>query len=83
MAYQKKRVGEVDDERLKFEINTIYSREVIFESMKFYDLLASSRNKSINPIMTSRAFGGYEGFMINYMDFFLFEFLNVIQYKEE
>ncbi|KVI08223.1 Brain/reproductive organ-expressed protein [Cynara cardunculus var. scolymus] len=31
MAYQKKRVGEVDDERLKFEINTIYSREVIFQ----------------------------------------------------
>ncbi|XP_024985553.1 BRISC and BRCA1-A complex member 2 [Cynara cardunculus var. scolymus] len=29
MAYQKKRVGEVDDERLKFEINTIYSREGI------------------------------------------------------
>ncbi|KAI3696644.1 hypothetical protein L6452_29086 [Arctium lappa] len=29
MAYQKKRVGEVDDERLKFEINTIYSRECV------------------------------------------------------
>lgn len=29
MAYQKKRVGEVDDERLKFEINTMYSREGI------------------------------------------------------
>lgn len=29
MAYQKKRVGEVDDERLKFEINTIYSQEGI------------------------------------------------------
>ncbi|KVG72628.1 hypothetical protein Ccrd_026232 [Cynara cardunculus var. scolymus] len=25
MAYQKKHVGEVDDERLKFDINTIYS----------------------------------------------------------
>ncbi|XP_023765817.2 uncharacterized protein LOC111914274 [Lactuca sativa] len=29
MAYQKKRVGNVDDERLKFEINTIYSQEGI------------------------------------------------------
>lgn len=30
MSYQKKRVGEVDDDRLKFEISTILSREVIF-----------------------------------------------------
>lgn len=29
MAYQKKRVGEVDDDRLTFEISTICSREVI------------------------------------------------------
>ncbi|PWA56729.1 hypothetical protein CTI12_AA415640 [Artemisia annua] len=29
MEYQKKRVGEVDDERLKFEINTINSRQGI------------------------------------------------------
>lgn len=29
MAYQKKRVGEVDDDRLKFEISTMYSREGI------------------------------------------------------
>ncbi|KAF5955997.1 hypothetical protein HYC85_008853 [Camellia sinensis] len=30
MTYQKKRVGEVDDERVKFEISTIVPREVIF-----------------------------------------------------
>lgn len=30
MSYQRKRVGEVDDDRLKFEISTILSREVIF-----------------------------------------------------
>ena len=30
MSYQRKRVGEVDDDRLKFEISTICSREVIF-----------------------------------------------------
>ncbi|XP_021902400.1 BRISC and BRCA1-A complex member 2 isoform X2 [Carica papaya] len=29
MAYQRRRVGEVDDDRLKFEINTILSREGI------------------------------------------------------
>ncbi|KAL4575485.1 hypothetical protein LXL04_022330 [Taraxacum kok-saghyz] len=29
MAYQKKRVGDVNDDRLKFEINTIYSQEGI------------------------------------------------------
>lgn len=30
MAYQMKRVGEVDDDRLKFEISTMHSREVMF-----------------------------------------------------
>lgn len=30
MSYQRKRVGEVDDDRLKFEISTILSREVVF-----------------------------------------------------
>lgn len=30
MEYQKKRVGEVDDDRLKFEISTIVFREVVF-----------------------------------------------------
>lgn len=30
MAFQRKRVGEVDDERLKFEVSTILHREVIF-----------------------------------------------------
>ena len=36
MAYQRKCVEEVDDERLKFEISTIISREVIifFESLE-------------------------------------------------
>ncbi|CAK9178414.1 unnamed protein product [Ilex paraguariensis] len=29
MAYQRKRVGDVDDDRLKFEISTIFSREGI------------------------------------------------------
>lgn len=29
VLYQAKRVGEVDDDRLKFEISTIVSREVI------------------------------------------------------
>lgn len=29
VLYQRKRVEEVDDERLKFEISTILSREVI------------------------------------------------------
>lgn len=29
MSYQRKRVGYVDDERLKFEICTMLSREVI------------------------------------------------------
>lgn len=28
MAYQKKRVGEVDDDRLKFETSTVISKEV-------------------------------------------------------
>lgn len=28
MSYQKKRIGEVDDDRLKFEISTMLSREV-------------------------------------------------------
>lgn len=28
MVYQKKRVGEVDDDRLKFEVGTIISKEV-------------------------------------------------------
>lgn len=46
MVYQKKRVSEVDDERLKFEISTMYSREVIllaiidlFWKSKGFDLL--------------------------------------------
>ena len=30
MTYQRKRVGEVEDERLKFELSTIVSREVLF-----------------------------------------------------
>jgi hypothetical protein len=29
VLYQAKRVGEVDDDRLKFEVSTIVSREVI------------------------------------------------------
>lgn len=29
VLYQRKRVGEVDDDRLKFEISTVLSREVI------------------------------------------------------
>lgn len=29
MAYQRKRVAEVEDERLKFEISTIIHRQVI------------------------------------------------------
>lgn len=29
MEYQKKRVAEVDDDRLKFEISTIVFREVV------------------------------------------------------
>lgn len=29
MAYHRKRVGEVDDDRLKFEISTVISKEVI------------------------------------------------------
>lgn len=29
--YQKKRVGEVEDDRLKFEISTIVFREVVFQ----------------------------------------------------
>jgi hypothetical protein len=29
VLYQGKRVGEVDDDRLKFEVSTIVSREVI------------------------------------------------------
>lgn len=33
MAYQRKRVEAVDDDRLKFEISTIVFREVIFEFM--------------------------------------------------
>lgn len=33
MEYQKKRVGEVDDDRLKFEISTMYSREVLLASV--------------------------------------------------
>lgn len=28
MSYQKKRIGEVDDDRLKFEVSTMLSREV-------------------------------------------------------
>lgn len=32
MSYQRKRVGEVDDDRLKFEISTIVFREVILIS---------------------------------------------------
>ncbi|KVH90438.1 Brain/reproductive organ-expressed protein [Cynara cardunculus var. scolymus] len=44
MAYQKKRVGEVDDERLKFEINTIYSREGI----EMY--MSSGVDKVIYPV---------------------------------
>ncbi|XLS54287.1 hypothetical protein HN51_004042 [Arachis hypogaea] len=31
VLYQRKRVGEVDDDRLKFEISTILSREVHFQ----------------------------------------------------
>lgn len=30
MLYQRKRVEGVDDERLKFEVSTIVSREVVF-----------------------------------------------------
>ena len=35
MSYQKKRVGEVDDDRLKFELSTILSREVILQLYSF------------------------------------------------
>ena len=28
MAYQRRRIGEIDDERVKFEISTMLSREV-------------------------------------------------------
>lgn len=35
MAYQTKRVEDVDDERLKFEINTIYCREGIEMYLSF------------------------------------------------
>lgn len=31
MSFQKKRVAEVDDDRLKFEISTIVAREVLFQ----------------------------------------------------
>ena len=34
MTYQRKRVGEVDDERLKFELSTIVPREVPFSHIK-------------------------------------------------
>lgn len=43
MEYQKKRVGQVNDERLKFEINTMYSREVIV----FYDCINIFRRYNI------------------------------------
>lgn len=39
MLYQRKRVEEVDDDRLKFEISTILSREVNF--VLFYFILFS------------------------------------------
>lgn len=29
MTYQRKRVGDVDDERVKFELSTIFPREVL------------------------------------------------------
>ena len=40
VLYQRKRVGEVDDDRLTFEISTILSREVIwFQFSSFEDIL--------------------------------------------
>lgn len=33
--YQRRRVGEIDDARLKFELNTMLSREVIAISLFF------------------------------------------------
>ncbi|XP_052203365.1 uncharacterized protein LOC127808784 [Diospyros lotus] len=45
MAYQRKCVEEVDDERLKFEISTIISREVIifFESLEIVLVYRSNK----------------------------------------
>lgn len=45
MSYQMKRVGEVDDDRLKFEISTILSREVILHTIA---IMLTSRKSSVN-----------------------------------
>lgn len=33
MAYQRKRVGQVDDDRVKFEISTVITRKVLCKSL--------------------------------------------------
>lgn len=40
MEYHRKRVGEVDDERLKFEISTMLAREVRFWVISYIQLMA-------------------------------------------
>ena len=35
MAYQRKRVGQVDDDRVKFEISTVLTRKVIMQVINF------------------------------------------------
>nr|GEW34244.1 hypothetical protein [Tanacetum cinerariifolium] len=63
MEYQKKRVGEVDDERLKFEINTIYSRQgriclyfTFLKSCSGIEMYMSSGVDKGSPGVTSRRY---------------------------
>ncbi|KAL8514720.1 hypothetical protein ACS0TY_013701 [Phlomoides rotata] len=48
VAYQRKRIGEVDDDRLKFEVDTMLTREVIFQFGKKYSTAPPPRLKLIS-----------------------------------
>lgn len=56
MAYQKKRVGEVDDDRLKFETSTVISKEVTAQN--FFNVEFGKRWKCSND---------YEGLYYHYV----------------
>ncbi|KAL8524095.1 hypothetical protein ACS0TY_013890 [Phlomoides rotata] len=50
VAYQRKRIGEVDDDRLKFEVDTMLTREVIFQFGKKYSTAPPPRLKLISSL---------------------------------
>ncbi|XP_022772649.1 BRISC and BRCA1-A complex member 2-like isoform X2 [Durio zibethinus] len=55
MSYQRKRVGEVDDDRLKFEISTICSREVIYPVGRKYASTPSAPRLKLMSTIELRA----------------------------